>query len=126
MNGRTLNQYPDESYRPYIFVTNGGGKTEEERCIQLSNQLQMEVSPGQFICGHTPMRELAQKYHTVLVVGGEGEKCREVALGYGFQDVIVRHPLLSVLNRGIQDADMCNRHQETSSKTTKTQPPSDS
>lgn len=74
--------------RPYIFVTNGGGKTEEDRCIQLSNQLEMEVSPGQFICGHTPMRELAQKYKTVLVVGGEGEKCREVALGYGFQDVI--------------------------------------
>lgn len=48
----------------------------------------MEVSPGQFICGHTPMRELAQKYHTVLVVGGEGEKCREVAEGYGFRDVI--------------------------------------
>ncbi|KAI1607823.1 HAD-like domain-containing protein [Exophiala viscosa] len=73
---------------PYIFVTNGGGKTEEERCIQLSNQLQVDVSPGQFICGHTPMRELAQKYHTVLVVGGEGEKCRTVAKGYGFKDVI--------------------------------------
>ncbi|KIW62669.1 TIGR01456 family HAD hydrolase [Phialophora macrospora] len=73
---------------PYIFVTNGGGKTEEERCIQLSNQLQMEVSPGQFICGHTPMREMAEKYETVLVVGGEGEKCREVAKGYGFKDVI--------------------------------------
>jgi len=75
-------------FRPYIFVTNGGGKTEEERCIQLSNQLQLEVSPGQFICGHTPMREMAQKYKTVLVVGGEGEKCRTVAEGYGFQDVI--------------------------------------
>jgi HAD superfamily hydrolase (TIGR01456 family) len=69
-------------------VTNGGGKTEEERCIQLSNQLQMEVSPGQFICGHTPMREMAEKYETVLVVGGEGDKCREVAKGYGFKDVI--------------------------------------
>lgn len=34
------------------------------------------------------MRELAQKYKTVLVVGGEGEKCREVAEGYGFKDVI--------------------------------------
>ena len=75
-------------FRPYIFVTNGGGKTEEERCLQLSNQLEMEVSPGQFICGHTPMRELAQKYKTVLVVGGEGEKCRQVAEGYGFKDVI--------------------------------------
>lgn len=74
--------------RPYIFVTNGGGKTEEERCIDLSRQLDMEVSPGQFICGHTPMREMAEKYHTVLVVGGEGEKCRIVAEGYGFKDVI--------------------------------------
>lgn len=73
---------------PYIFVTNGGGKTEEERCIQLSNQLQLEVSPGQFICGHTPMRELASKYKTVLVVGGDGDKCRQVAQGYGFKDVI--------------------------------------
>ena len=34
------------------------------------------------------MRELAQQYKTVLVVGGEGEKCRQVAEGYGFQDVV--------------------------------------
>lgn len=74
--------------RPYIFVTNGGGKSEEERCIQLSQQLEIEVSPGQFICGHTPMREMAEHFDTVLVVGGEGEKCREVAEAYGFKDVI--------------------------------------
>ena len=78
----------DLGSRPYIFVTNGGGKTEEERCIQLSNQLHLEVSPGQFICGHTPMREMAQQYKTILVVGGEGEKCRDVAKGYGFKDVV--------------------------------------
>ncbi|KAL1297171.1 hypothetical protein AAFC00_004745 [Neodothiora populina] len=73
---------------PYIFVTNGGGKTEQERCIQLSKQMEIEVSPGQFICGHTPMREMANKYNTVLVIGGEGEKCRIVAEGYGFKDVV--------------------------------------
>ncbi|KAF2014793.1 HAD superfamily hydrolase-like protein [Aaosphaeria arxii CBS 175.79] len=73
---------------PYIFVTNGGGKTESERCVQLSKQLEIEVSPGQFICGHTPMREMAEKFNTVLVVGGEGEKCRLVAEGYGFKDVV--------------------------------------
>ncbi|KAL8739483.1 MAG: hypothetical protein Q9190_007716 [Brigantiaea leucoxantha] len=73
---------------PYIFVTNGGGKTEQERCMDLSQQLEMEVSPGQFICGHTPMREMAEKYKTVLVVGGEGDKCRTVAEGYGFKDVV--------------------------------------
>lgn len=33
------------------------------------------------------MREMAERYKTVLVVGGEGEKCREVAEGYGFKDV---------------------------------------
>ncbi|KAK5990956.1 Cardiolipin synthase (CMP-forming) / mitochondrial hydrolase fusion protein [Cladobotryum mycophilum] len=73
---------------PHIFLTNGGGKTEEERCQDLSRQLQRDVKPGQFICGHTPMREMAKKYGTVLVVGGEGEKCRHVAEGYGFKDVV--------------------------------------
>ncbi|KAI9900074.1 hypothetical protein N3K66_004336 [Trichothecium roseum] len=73
---------------PHIFLTNGGGKTEEERCRDLSKQLDQDIKPGQFICGHTPMREMAEKYGTVLVVGGEGEKCRLVAEGYGFKDVV--------------------------------------
>ncbi|KAH0427392.1 phosphatidyl synthase [Colletotrichum camelliae] len=73
---------------PYIFLTNGGGKTEEERCGDLSKQMEIDISPAQFICGHTPMREMAERFNTVLVVGGEGEKCREVAEGYGFKDVI--------------------------------------
>ncbi|KAI1372614.1 HAD-superfamily hydrolase [Hypoxylon crocopeplum] len=73
---------------PYIFLTNGGGKTEAERCNDLSGQLDVEISPAQFICGHTPMSEMADKYNTVLVVGGEGEKCRTVAQGYGFKDVV--------------------------------------
>jgi HAD superfamily hydrolase (TIGR01456 family) len=79
---------PDGIKVPYIFVTNGGGKTEQERCLDLSKQLGVPVSPGQFICGHTPMREMAEAYNTVLVVGGEGEKCRTVAEGYGFKDVV--------------------------------------
>lgn len=54
----------------------------------MSRELEQEVSPGQFICGHTPMREMAQRYNTVLVVGGEGEKCRIVAEGYGFKNVV--------------------------------------
>ena len=69
-------------------MTNGGGKTEQERCLDLSRQLELEISPGQFICGHTPMKEMAAKYKSVLVVGGEGEKCRVVADSYGFEDVI--------------------------------------
>ena len=34
------------------------------------------------------MREMSEKYKTVLVVGGEGDKCRKVAEGYGFKDVV--------------------------------------
>ncbi|KAL2017929.1 hypothetical protein VTK56DRAFT_1521 [Thermocarpiscus australiensis] len=79
---------------PYIFLTNGGGKFETERCRDLSQQLEIEVSPGQFICGHTPMREFANRYNTVLVVGGEGEKCRQVAESYGFRDVITPGDIL--------------------------------
>jgi HAD superfamily hydrolase (TIGR01456 family) len=75
-------------------VTNGGGKFETERCRDLSQQLEIDVSPGQFICGHTPMREFADRYGTVLVVGGEGEKCREVAESYGFRDVITPGDIL--------------------------------
>jgi HAD superfamily hydrolase (TIGR01456 family) len=87
---KVLNGENDYGIRiPYIFLTNGGGKFETERCRDLSKQLEIDVSPGQFICGHTPMRELSDKYRgTVLVVGGEGEKCRQVAESYGFRDVI--------------------------------------
>ncbi|KAI1850342.1 hypothetical protein JX265_002240 [Neoarthrinium moseri] len=73
---------------PYIFLTNGGGKSEAERCRDLSKQMEIDISPSQFICGHTPMSEMATKYGTVLVVGGEGEKCRMVAESYGFKDVV--------------------------------------
>ncbi|RDA87502.1 hypothetical protein CP532_1614 [Ophiocordyceps camponoti-leonardi (nom. inval.)] len=81
---------------PHIFLTNGGGKFEEERCQDLSKQLERPIQPGQFICGHTPMREMASRYETVLIVGGEGEKCKQVAEGYGFKTVltpgdIIRH-----------------------------------
>ena len=34
------------------------------------------------------MRDMAKQYGTVLVVGGEGEKCRHVAERYGFRDVV--------------------------------------
>lgn len=40
------------------------------------------------------MREMANKYQTVLVVGGEGEKCRQVAEAYGFRDVITPGDIL--------------------------------
>lgn len=75
---------------PYILLTNGGGKTEEARCQQLSEILDTHVSTDQFIQSHTPMQALAEYYDTVLVCGGEGYKIREVAEQYGFKNVV--HP----------------------------------
>ncbi|KAH8432853.1 uncharacterized protein LDX57_010483 [Aspergillus melleus] len=75
---------------PYILLTNGGGKTEEARCQQLSEILEQPISTDQFIQSHTPMQALAEYYDTVLVCGGEGYKIREVAQQYGFKNVI--HP----------------------------------
>ncbi|PLN86513.1 HAD-superfamily hydrolase [Aspergillus taichungensis] len=75
---------------PYILLTNGGGKTEEARCAQLSSVLGHEVPTAQFIQSHTPMQALAEYYDTVLVCGGEGFQAREAAEAYGFKNVV--HP----------------------------------
>lgn len=80
---------------PYIFLTNGSGKLEPERCAQLSEILQSPVSTKQFIQSHTPMSALAEYYSTVLVIGGEGFRCREIAEAYGFKDVIVPNDIVA-------------------------------
>ncbi|EEB07243.1 hypothetical protein SJAG_02328 [Schizosaccharomyces japonicus yFS275] len=74
---------------PYIFLTNGGGKSEEYRCNDLSQKLGIPVSTSQFIQSHTPMRMYAEKYKTVFVVGGHLDSCRQVALEYGFKDPVI-------------------------------------
>lgn len=80
---------------PHIFLTNGSGKPELARTEQLSKILKNPVSTEQFIQSHTPMRALAEYYKTVLVVGGEGYRCREVAEEYGFQDIIVPNDIVA-------------------------------
>ena len=69
--GNLISKYP----QPNLFV--------------VSLQAQLLIGAMTYIStGHTPMREMVAKYNTVLVVGGEGEKCRQVAEGYGFRDVV--------------------------------------
>lgn len=73
---------------PYIFVTNGGGRSEAARCKDLSTRLGMEVTEDQVIQGHTPMKDLVDVHKTVMVVGGVGDDCRKVAEEYGFENVV--------------------------------------
>ncbi|PYI12487.1 HAD-superfamily hydrolase [Aspergillus sclerotiicarbonarius CBS 121057] len=80
---------------PYILLTNGGGKPEEERCAQLTEVLGCPISTDQFIQSHTPMQALAEYYDTVLVCGGEGQKIRKVAENYGFKNVVHPHDVLA-------------------------------
>lgn len=80
---------------PHIFLTNGSGKPEQARVDQLSKILHSPISTDQFIQSHTPMRALAEYYKTVLIVGGEGYRCREVAEEYGFQDIIVPNDIVA-------------------------------
>ena len=75
---------------PYILLTNGGGKTEEARCQQLSEILESPISTDQFIQSHTPMQALAEYYETVLVIGSDGQQIRAAAENYGFKNVV--HP----------------------------------
>lgn len=72
---------------PSIFVTNGGGKPELQRAEDLSKRLETEIRIDQIIQGHTPMRDLVPLYKNVLVVGGVGNVCRNVAESYGFKNV---------------------------------------
>ncbi|KAK6197363.1 Haloacid dehalogenase-like hydrolase-domain-containing protein [Scheffersomyces amazonensis] len=72
---------------PSIFVTNGGGKPEAVRAQDLSKRLHCTITPEQIIQGHTPMKDLVGIYSNVLVVGGIGNVCRNVAESYGFKNV---------------------------------------
>lgn len=82
---------------PYIFLTNGGGKLETDHCTHLSQILNTDipVSTDQLIQSHTPMQALKEYHSTVLIIGGEGDKCKSIAQSYGFSNVIVPHDIVA-------------------------------
>ncbi|KAH8601583.1 HAD-like domain-containing protein [Bisporella sp. PMI_857] len=87
---------------PFILLTNGGGKHESARVLELSKKLGVPLSEENFVQSHTPFKQLVQgseevkglKDKTVLVTGGDGDKCRQVAEMYGFKNVITPGDIL--------------------------------
>ncbi|KAK0109910.1 hypothetical protein ONS95_002581 [Cadophora gregata] len=76
---------------PFIFLTNGGGKTESVRAQDMSKKLGIDIRAEQFIQAHTPFKQYAPEYKdkVVLVLGGVGDACRQVAeSAYGFKNVV--------------------------------------
>ena len=66
---------------PFILLTNGGGKHESERVRDLQERLDLPLDISMFVQSHTPFADLEQyKDKTILVVGGEEDMCRHVAL----------------------------------------------
>ena len=74
---------------PFVLLTNGGGKHEIERAQELSELLQTSIPSEILIQSHTPFQQLvhnapiklhpALKDECVLVIGGEGNSCRDIA-----------------------------------------------
>jgi len=75
---------------PFILLTNGGGKSEAERVEDLSSKLGVKLDTGMFVQSHTPFADMKQyKDKTVLVTGGDYDKCQVVAHEhYDFQNVV--------------------------------------
>ncbi|PBP15530.1 HAD-superfamily hydrolase, partial [Diplocarpon rosae] len=81
---------------PFILLTNGGGKLERERVQELSEKLEISLSEDNFVQSHTPFKDLLDgsgarkglRDSTILVTGGDGDKCRRVAESYGFKHVV--------------------------------------
>ncbi len=72
---------------PTIFLTNGGGQTEEERADFLSKRLgKVEIDAKQMFLAHTPMRYLDELKEKNVVVLGKGD-AKAVLKSYGYTNV---------------------------------------
>ena len=84
-------RYLQEHQIPFILLTNGGGKTEAQRVSDLSRYLDVPLDVDMFVQSHSPFVQLVEgdeeqelprlKDENVLVLGGEGNQCRDIAEG---------------------------------------------
>ncbi|KAG8063831.1 hypothetical protein GUJ93_ZPchr0003g17507 [Zizania palustris] len=73
---------------PFLFLTNGGGVPEHKRALELSELLGVHISPSQVVHGHSPYRELVNRFEDDLIIAvGKGEPAA-VMTDYGFRKVL--------------------------------------
>jgi HAD superfamily hydrolase (TIGR01450 family) len=83
-------EYLHDNNIPFILLTNGGGKHESARVAELSKKLGVPLTEENFVQSHTPFKQLVEgsdtvdalQDKTILVTGGDGDKCRRVAEQY--------------------------------------------
>ncbi|CAM9116595.1 unnamed protein product [Pylaiella littoralis] len=68
---------------PFVFVTNGGGCTEESKAQELTHKLGVQVHRSMVVLSHSPMRALAPEYSgkRVMVLGSSAKEIAEEDLG---------------------------------------------
>eukprot|EP00903_Cladosiphon_okamuranus_P011989 g11258.t1 len=68
---------------PFVFVTNGGGCTEEAKALELTRKLGVPVRRSMVVLSHSPMRCLAKEYSRkrVMVLGSSAKQIAEEDLG---------------------------------------------
>ena len=94
--------YLHEHSIPFILLTNGGGKPELDRAADISSLLAVPLARSQLVQSHTPFQALLDgtldshghnrpslRNRTVLVVGGDEDRCRQVAHDYGFENAVI-------------------------------------
>lgn len=83
-------QYLHDKEIPFILLTNGGGVSEKDRVAHLSERLNVPLTLDNLVMSHTPFTTLeSYKDKTVLVMGGDSGKVRDIAHSYGFKNVLV-------------------------------------
>ncbi|KAI2625842.1 HAD-superfamily hydrolase [Hypoxylon sp. NC1633] len=97
---------------PFIFLTNGGGHTEEAHVAKLGQRLGLTLHEKQFVQSHTPFRNLVPEYadKTILVLGGHGQQIRELASAYGFKKVVTSSDLMVEFEHIHPFPEMTNAH----------------
>ncbi|RVX71445.1 hypothetical protein B0A52_05017 [Exophiala mesophila] len=107
-------QFLQRNSIPFILLTNGGGKHESERVRDLTNRLSVPLDTSMFVQSHTPFAELVHgqdslRHKCILVLGGDGGRCRDVAEMYGFTNVVIpgdiyaAHPEIWPFSRPFKD-----------------------
>ncbi|KAL2486615.1 hydrolase family protein/HAD-superfamily protein [Abeliophyllum distichum] len=90
-SSRALKRLYDDSGNlriPYVFLTNGGGVPESKRAAELTKLLGVNILASQVIQGHSPFKQLVQRFENELIIAvGKGEPAT-VMSEYGFKNVL--------------------------------------
>jgi HAD superfamily hydrolase (TIGR01456 family) len=75
---------------PHVFLTNGGGKTEQQKAHQMEQEFQgaLQIDHNKVILCHTPLQSLLPQYKDKLVLVVGNDRVCSVAKHYGFYHVL--------------------------------------